>query len=1523
MLAIAIAIMFVMPQEAFSLRPISTIIMPSTSPFADDSIPMKPSAAKEAERIISQLLDGPVTEEQFNQLDHLSVHRESFNRMLLREVLKRYPQSVTRSSVEGQGKSIVAVPFANAVDVGLTYQRTPAGLLVLTNATVSLGSIAVTTAKTLRNFGWNVKVFGFGERENDRDIRPVLEELSRQEGIDVSMLETVPGNVTRVNLFIAGVKEKEIYHGSQGFKVERQKYYDLLDRLDQLTDPSFVIVGGTTPLGAGRDFFYRFIKKLQRNGHKVFFDFIHYLKDDEIETVLKAQPYAVKMNLTEFAKVIAKTEKQLTQDITYAASEAYCLARMHNIGILLVSMGEIGAILVDEKGKVFFAEAPKNIKVESTTGAGNSMMAALVDGLSRNKSSEEVLRYSTVYGSLTCTKPGTRVAQPQEVDEFLARNEVIVREIITTIDADSPDTTALACRLDEYFQKPFAGRTEQERICLLQGLGVNDPADFINKEAARHREENDRARSRDEKEAAYNIARSSGIDYLLDPHNPDLRISYRHREGANRPRSEVAVTQLPNDILARLFKIKFKPSGMEKTLISFMGLDSGRVSDFFASGGKLTFLELAKAGTNGIVKLMVQHPLFADGNPRVVFVKIIADSCINEFADRHTSSGTIPGYIREEKLRAAHADFVNYMSQRYNLGIPAASFSGPILIAELSGRDYPFAISGINDLTGLHDGAWGCEFLQNAGMNNAFIDLFALYDRIVTLKEADDKTPPSGGQYVVGYKDGSPVLALVDYDHLFKLDKFWRKLSAYNGNDPCRVIGELRMFSEGKKKKEKSLLPELPEPTEENLQIWHNAVSAYMKGYYRLWEVISEDMPQICRKIDECYRGPITALCENMLQRVPPEKRADVIKGWYGELPGTSKYARTTLRQYGKKGLFDEDSLQAFIAEDKERRDVFVKECSMLSPREIAEKFADTYVMRAQGQLESVVREGWRSVLEEVFTYYFQGLRKKVRSKKATAEQAGNTELEARLHVYEKEALSVIARFRKAPLVVVMGYPGSGKTSIGNGLSAALGIPHIAKGEVLRAMKARGLAHLDTVMEDYAAQMISRHIGENNIDVSRGLIIDWNPRMKKEEKELSQAFLDEHNLYLTAVIHVDVDRKTALERMGNRVDEKRIRWKDPGKRLDWFEAQGFPLIDKYRSEGLLIPITNEQGRRPEEAIDEAKKRLHETKALGTCDAVGVEQMLREEYPRLQQGMFAVVGERKERHEQATIEIENIVSTEAKFFFKDRQIKAKSRGSTARLTHSDDHIDFDITVPLEGNYRYSGKYEMVARMKSFGQQVADAMLNSAMFSPYSIRVSEYVFHFPGTGDLFVTRLLCEAPTDTLGIGNKRFSIDVCARVNKLKKGKNSTTSFQKKLEQEAARHSISTDELIANIRFFRHIYFNIRATQKGKKGGISSKTAEALIMQCGSFDNAMQLIYDACYDRTGRFLGISGLTSAAFPVKKDKQSIFYGVRNADLENIATLALAFRNYHTPPDRAIPIDIERATEADTTSQAIGSAA
>jgi 1-phosphofructokinase len=297
--------------------------------------------------------------------------------------------------------SIITVTLNPALDKTLILPHLHIGALNrVQHVRLDPGGKGINVARVLKNFDVDCKATGLIAGTQGRQLLIRLEE----EEMQVDFYE-VHGE-TRTNLKIVDEQMKITTEINElGFDIRLTDLNDFQKKLSTLVHSnSMVVLGGSLPLGAPDHIYRDYIEMVNEIGAKVILD----ADGPALEEGIKAKPFAIKPNIYELEQLVGHS---------FESEEAIVSAGKHlvesGISIVLISMGAQGSIVLNENEA--YRVKPFPIKPESTVGAGDSMVAALVYSLLTNKSLEETAVWTTTAGTITASKPGTQVCTLSEV----------------------------------------------------------------------------------------------------------------------------------------------------------------------------------------------------------------------------------------------------------------------------------------------------------------------------------------------------------------------------------------------------------------------------------------------------------------------------------------------------------------------------------------------------------------------------------------------------------------------------------------------------------------------------------------------------------------------------------------------------------------------------------------------------------------------------------------------------------------------------------------------------------------------------------------------------------------------------------------------------------------------------------------------------------------------------------------------------------------------------------------------------
>lgn len=175
--------------------------------------------------------------------------------------------------------------------------------------------------------------------------------------------------------------------------------------------------------------------------------------------------------------------------------------------------------------------------------------------------------------------------------------------------------------------------------------------------------------------------------------------------------------------------------------------------------------------------------------------------------------------------------------------------------------------------------------------------------------------------------------------------------------------------------------------------------------------------------------------------------------------------------------------------------------------------------------------------------------------------------------------------------VVVLGPQGSGKGTQATRIAAAYCIPHISTGDMFRAAIANGTplgvrvkAVLDSgelVSDEMTTELVQERLSA--ADAAGGFVLDGYPRNLAQAEALD-TWLSDGGRALDTVLFFDLSDDIAAKRALGRAAAEGRADDTPevlARRLALYHEQTEPVVEHYRANGSLVPLTAE---RPVDAV---------------------------------------------------------------------------------------------------------------------------------------------------------------------------------------------------------------------------------------------------------------------------------------------------------------------------------------------------
>ena len=249
--------------------------------------------------------------------------------------------------------------------------------------------------------GQSIAVFPAGGH-NGQLLNEILTEMK----VETAVLP-VPGE-TRENISVTETSSNNQFRFTlPGIEIS-EKIADKCLEIIEKQRPAYLVASGSLPPGLPVTYY----EKVAAFAKKINARFILDTSGEALSAAAGEGLYLLKPNLAELS-ALAGVEKLEINQVDDAALE---IIRQGKCEVVVVSLGPQGALLVT-RNEMRHIPAPP-VKKLSTVGAGDSMVAGMVWGLSQGQSALEMAQLGVACGSAATLNRGTQLFKKEDVDRL-------------------------------------------------------------------------------------------------------------------------------------------------------------------------------------------------------------------------------------------------------------------------------------------------------------------------------------------------------------------------------------------------------------------------------------------------------------------------------------------------------------------------------------------------------------------------------------------------------------------------------------------------------------------------------------------------------------------------------------------------------------------------------------------------------------------------------------------------------------------------------------------------------------------------------------------------------------------------------------------------------------------------------------------------------------------------------------------------------------------------------------------------
>lgn len=289
-----------------------------------------------------------------------------------------------------------------ALDYTIKLENLYLGKINLTKETEILpGGKGINVSSVLKNLEIESIAIGFISGFTGKEIERKLNENN----IKTEFIE-LENQRSRINIKVIE-KTKETAINTKGPNVLEEDIEKLYKKIEKIEDGDFLVLSGSIPNGIDQDIYEKICEKLKNKNIKIIVDSTNNL----LLKTLKFKPFLIKPNKPELEEIFKTKIKNKQEAIKYAQA-----LKEKGAKNIIVSMGEEGAIFLDENKNKYNIDALKPKKIVNTVGAGDSMIAGFLAGYLKYKDYEKALKLGV--SAATATVGTIYLGTKEDITEY-------------------------------------------------------------------------------------------------------------------------------------------------------------------------------------------------------------------------------------------------------------------------------------------------------------------------------------------------------------------------------------------------------------------------------------------------------------------------------------------------------------------------------------------------------------------------------------------------------------------------------------------------------------------------------------------------------------------------------------------------------------------------------------------------------------------------------------------------------------------------------------------------------------------------------------------------------------------------------------------------------------------------------------------------------------------------------------------------------------------------------------------------